>query len=51
MLSDRMGLGVLNKAKAAILAPFALAFPLFEILPTLLANASSFAYVGAILNT
>jgi hypothetical protein len=50
MESDRMGLGVLSKAIAAILAPLALAFPLVDMLPTILANACSFADVGAILN-
>ncbi len=50
MESDRMGLGVLSKAIAAILAPLALAFPLVDMLPTILANVCSFADVGAILN-
>ena len=50
MVSERMGLGVLRSAMAAILAPFAFEFPLVDMLPTILAKACSFADVGAILN-
>ena len=50
MLSDRIGLGVLIIAMAAILAPLALEFPFVPMLPTIFASACSFADVGAILN-
>jgi hypothetical protein len=50
MPSDRIGLGVLIIAMAAILAPLALEFPFVPILPTIFASACSFAEVGAILN-
>ena len=48
-MSERMGLGVLIIARAAILAPLALELPLDVMLPTIFASACSFADVGAIL--